>query len=127
MLLVRETAGDTLGGAVDGVNTVFTTHFEYYSDGLKVFLNGMLLVASLETGYTLSPPKTVTMKIAPRIDGGSTDTLEVEYLVDVQTGGGALGGVPNAPTIDVTTPTMLEGDELKPVMLDVLSDSEDCP
>ena len=102
MITVKETAGDTLVGAIDGANTVFLTTFDF--DGLvNVFLNGMLKQASLDDGYTATAPRTVTMKEAPLVG----DTLEIEYKADVKTGGGALGGCPEAVRVNELVPTML--------------------
>lgn len=136
MILVKETAGDTLTGAIDGSNKTFETSFDFNAVGVKVYLNGMLMQADLDTGYDLIPPRYVIMKEPPLADPDGCDTLEVEYRADVKTGGGALGGCPDAPTIETMEPTLdamqdipelqaanleptIDGSEDKPAMIGV--------
>lgn len=96
-LLIRERGGDTLAGVIDGSNAVFRTTFNYIEESVAVFVNGRLKVASLDDGYTLTPPNIVVLKEPPLALPDFADTLEIEYRSDVKTGGGALGGVPSAP------------------------------
>lgn len=118
--LVSEQSGDSLGGAINGSNTTFTTSFDYVDAFVQVFLNGVLLYADHANGYTLAPPRGIQMKIAPE----SLDTLEVAYQADTQAGGGAQSGrCPNAPQLSVLRPTATL-DVLKPVILS--GDTEDC-
>lgn len=152
-LLVKETAGQTLTGVIDGINRTFVTSYPYNDTFVQVYLNGLLLQADLETGYVLVPPSTIVMNEAPQAGPDDPDTLEVEYKVlGGSTGGGALGGIPGpielatfAPTTktkhnrpqvggqllepgiagDQTAPTLATGADLRPV---VISDDEkdDC-
>src|SRR5690242_780244 len=104
MMIIRETAGDTLAGAVDGSNKTFETTYDYEPALVNVFFNGILLVQSLETGYTLTPPRTVVMNEAPLVG----DTLEIEYAHGAALStGGALGGVPVAPSTAELKPAIL--------------------
>jgi hypothetical protein len=106
-LIVKETAGDTLTGIIDGANTSFDTSFDFDSTFVKVYFNGMLMQADLETGYDLIPPRTVVMKEAPLFSPDCPDTLEIEYkAVGIKTGGGALGGCPDAPKVCTVIPDM---------------------
>jgi hypothetical protein len=54
-------------GAVDGVNTVFTTSQAYTAGSLVVFVRGLVRVAANDDGYTETDPNagTFTMKEAP--------------------------------------------------------------
>jgi len=106
MIQVKETAGDSLVGAINGVNQAFLTSFDFNTANVKVYLNGVLLQADLETGYDLIPPRTIVMKEPPLSDPDGADTLEVEYRADVKTGGGALGGCPSAPLAGRVEPTV---------------------
>lgn len=100
MILIKETAGDTLRGAVDGVNTVYLTSFSFTLESVNVYINGQLKVRALADGFWVTAPNIVTLKIAALLG----DTLEVEYYADTLTGGGAGGGCPNPPQIEVVRP-----------------------
>lgn len=107
MILIKDTAGDTLGGAINGINRVFTTRADFDPDRVHVYLNGLLKVASWDDGYTVTPPRTVTLKEAP-VAG---DSLEIQYMAPIRGGGGALGGVPAAPQAVALRPSILEVSE----------------
>ena len=111
MITVKETAGDSLTGAIDGANRVFVTSFDYDDTSVNVYLNGILLQADLETGYDLILPRSIVMKEAPLSDPDGADTLEVEYRANIRTGGGALGGSPDAPSLAVVSPDRVRLDE----------------
>lgn len=100
MILLKETAGDTLSGAIDGANTQFTTTFDFVPETVNVYLNGRLKVKDWDDGFWVTGTRLVTMKEPPLLD----DTLEIEYRSDTKTGGGALGGVPAAPQTTVLKP-----------------------
>lgn len=125
MILIKETAGDTLTGVIDGANKAFVTSFDFDDANVKVYLNGMLMQANLDTGYDLIPPRTVVMKEAPLPNPDGCDTLEIEYRAEVKTGGGALGGCPDAPTVESLEPTLdlteetpeLAADNLEPTTI----------
>jgi hypothetical protein len=111
--MLKETAGDTLTGAVDGANTVFVVSYDFQTGTpVNVYLNGRLKVASWDDGYTTTEPRTVTMKEAPLVG----DTLEVEYQTSfIKTGGGAEGGIPCPPRTDPHKPS-LTVEELVPCL-----------
>lgn len=122
-ILAKETAGLTLTGVIDGVNKTFHTTYPYNDAYVQVYLNGLLLRADLDTGYTLIPPSTIVMNEAPQAGPDDPDTLEVEYKVlGGITGGGALGGVPGPIELSTFAPTtktkhnrpMVSGDTLEP-------------
>lgn len=125
MILIKETAGDTLEGAIDGANTVYKTSFNFSLESVNVYVNGQLKVRDWEDGFWVTAPNIVTLKEA-LLDG---DTLEVEYKADVRTGGGADGGCPNPPQIEMVRPDThaqenlpdMSGDDIEPA---VLSDGE---
>ena len=100
MILLKETAGDTLTGAIDGTNTTFLTSFDFNAESVNVYLNGRLKVRSFDDGFWVVGAREVVMKEPPLLG----DTLEVEYRSDTRTGGGALGGVPPAAVVEVLAP-----------------------
>jgi hypothetical protein len=112
MIRLKETAGDTLVGAINGVNTVYTTSFDFDPGSVNVYVNGRLKVRTLDDGFTPQAPRTLIMKEALLIG----DSLEVEYKSDVATGGGADGGCPSPPQIEIAKPTT-ESDEYLPALL----------
>lgn len=59
----------------DGVITDFTTTVAYKPGTVSVWINGMRLQADLDTGFTESPPQTVSMK-EPPLTG---DTIAVQF------------------------------------------------
>lgn len=102
---ISEKAGGSLGGAINGTNTVFTTSYDYDDAFVQVYLNGLCLFAGLDDGYTLSPPRTVILKEAPIGAPGDADTLEIVYRANTQAGGGAeVGGCPDAPILNLLRP-----------------------
>ena len=94
-LTITETAGDTLIGAINSSNKQFTTSFDFIAVSVNVYLNGQLKVPAYDDGFTIIGVRTVEMKLIPIIG----DTLVIEYQTNIQTGGGALGGVPPAPNM----------------------------
>lgn len=108
MILIKETAGDTLIGVIDGVNQTYETTFDFASGSMNVYLNGILMRQDLETGYDMIPPRTVVMREPPLSDPDGADTLEIEYRADIKTGGGALGGRPEPMLVDVVAPDGME-------------------
>jgi hypothetical protein len=100
MILLKETAGDTLVGAIDGTNTTFITSFDFSADSVNVYLNGRLKVRSFDDGFWVVGLREVVMKEPPLLG----DTVEVEYRSDTRTGGGALGGVPPPAQVQVLEP-----------------------
>lgn len=68
-----EVFGETPAGAINGVNDVFETAFNYYTGTLRVFRNGLRLPPS---AYTESGPDEFTMNQPP----GVNDTLLVDYI-----------------------------------------------
>lgn len=109
MIRLKETAGDTLTGAINGVNTVYTTSFDFDASSVNVFVNGRLKVRELDDGFTPQAPRTIILKEALLVD----DSLEVEYKSDVATGGGADGGCPEPPQVLEEKPST-ESAEYKP-------------
>jgi hypothetical protein len=103
MNVLKETAGDTLQGAIDGVNLVYTTTLAFSVDRVSVYVNGRLKVAEWDDGYTLEAPKTLRMKEALEVG----DSLEVEYGTAEATGGGALAGVPTIVGLGVLQPSVV--------------------
>lgn len=97
MILLKETAGDTLQGAIDGSNRIFVTSFDASPFTVQVFLNGLLKPPTWEDGFDVHPPRTIIMKEPPLFG----DSLQVEYQSDVRTGGGAEGGCPGVPQVEV--------------------------
>ncbi len=113
MRLFKDTAGDTLSGAIDGTNAVFTARYAFLPESVNVYVNGLLKVRDWADGFTVTAPKTVTLNEAPQVG----DSLEIEYQTNMQTGGGALGGVPDSPVVVTPTPT-LTTQILRPQILD---------
>lgn len=109
MILLKETAGDTLAGSIDGVNFAYTCSFDFNVDTVNVYVNGRLKIRDWDDGFVVVPPRTVHMK-EPLLTG---DSLEIEYKSDVKTGGGALGGCPDAPIVASLEPEV-DADQLVP-------------
>jgi hypothetical protein len=117
--LISEVAGDSLQGAINGANRIFTVTYDYNPDKVQVFHNGRLKIQNLDDGYDLYPPRSVRMREPPE----TGDTVEVQYQANVSTGGGALGGVPEAPVVTQLAPSIdghsnepqVSGEDLKPV------------
>lgn len=117
--LISEIAGDSLQGVINGSNRIFTVTYDYNPAKVQVFHNGRLKIQSLDDGYDLYLPRSVRMREPPQVG----DTLEVQYQADMLTGGGALGGVPEAPVATTLEPSIdghsnapgVAGTELRPV------------
>jgi hypothetical protein len=111
MITLKETAGDTLVGAVDGINTEFQVSFVFVPETVQVFVNGRLKVRAWDDGFLVQGTRKVVMKEAPL----AGDSLEVEYHSDVHTGGGADGGCPGAPETRIIQPDTLTGEDIPEV------------
>lgn len=107
MITLKETAGDTLVGVVDGANTEFYTSFDFTPETVQVFWNGRLKVRDWDDGFLVQGTRKVVMKEAPL----AGDSLEIEYQAEVRTGGGADGGCPSAPQATIIQPDTLTGQE----------------
>ena len=97
MITIREISGDTIIGDVDGVNRDYSCTF-YFADQSAVFVyvNDVLRNPEDLDGYTFVDFRTIRMKSA--LIGG--DVLRVEYDISYPgRGGGADGGIPDAPEI----------------------------
>ena len=70
---------ETPAGAIDGVNTTFTTTRPYVAGTLMVFVNGILQAPTDD--YAESPPTVFTMVSAPSSGGGYTDKVRVAYQI----------------------------------------------
>lgn len=68
---------EKLSGSTNGVNLVFETPKDFVPGSVRVFVNGIVLVANMDDGWTELGTKKVVMKIAP-IPG---DVLQAYYLV----------------------------------------------
>lgn len=155
MIVIKETAGDTIQGAIDGANTDFVLSFDI-AEPVSVYHNGILLQANLETGYDIVLPRTIRMREAPQSGPDDPDTLEVEYRADAKAGGGALGGCPSAPIMEAfvggamcaredrpgmstreleptttgqadNTPSTTSAQDLRPSMLGTNGEGSECP
>lgn len=109
IITITETAGDTLTGTIDGVNAAFLTSFDFTPGFVNVYVNGRLKVAALDDGFNVIAPRTVVLKEPPL----AGDTVAVEYRADAQTGGGALGGVPELEAEQLDSPDVV-ADENRP-------------
>lgn len=114
MIRLKETAGDTLTGAINGVNAVYVTSFDFDPSTVNVFVNGRLKVRELDDGFTPQSPRTIILKEA-LLTG---DSLEVEYKSDVATGGGADGGCPEPPRVQESKPTTESAEYLPGIATD---------
>jgi len=65
-------------GDIDGVNTTFSTTFDYTSGSLKVYLNGLRQKSGLGNDYIESGSNGLVMNVPPEIG----DVLIVDYLKD---------------------------------------------
>lgn len=116
--ILKETQGDTLVGAIDGVNTDYQTTYAFNADTVQVYVNGRLKVRDWDDGFWTIAPNIVRLK-EPLLDG---DSLEIEYQANVLTGGGAPGGRPDPPSLGIIEPGMqasqnlpeIGADEVKP-------------
>jgi len=99
-LLIKETVGDTITDVINGINKSFTTSFIFIPTSVGVYLNGQLKVGSLDDGFIITGAQTIEMKIAPMVG----DTLVLEYLANIITGGGAIGGTPPPAEMEVLIP-----------------------
>ena len=117
---LKETAGETLQGVIDGSNMVYMVSFDFNADSVNIYVNGRLKIRDWDDGFWVIPPRTVKLK--EPLEYG--DSLEVEYKANIQTGGGAEGGRPNPPSLGIVEPGMqatqnlpaMRADEVKPGM-----------
>lgn len=101
IVLIRETQGDTLLGAIDGTNVTYVTSLVMDPTYINVFVNGRLKVAAWEDGYVASGMSLVMNEAL--LPG---DSLEVEYRTQTAAGGGAPGGIPAPLFASIVAPTM---------------------
>jgi hypothetical protein len=107
MILMRETAGDTLQGVIDGSNRIYLASYDFYDDiRVNIYVNGRLKVREWEDGFSVTMPRTVVLNEA-LLDG---DSLEVEYYSGTRTGGGADGGCPAKPQVAIMRPATETGE-----------------
>jgi hypothetical protein len=102
MIQIRETAGDTLQGAIDGANRSYLVSYDYALGSVAIYVNGRLKMADWDDGFIEVPPRQVILN-EPLLAG---DSLEVEYRSPVKSGGGADGGIPYPPQAVPLTPAM---------------------
>lgn len=107
MILLKETGGDTLQGAIDGVNTAFVCSFDFQADTVQIYVNGRLKLKDWDDGFWVQPPRTVILKEAPL----TGDSLEIEYQSPTKTGGGAEGGRPSPPVVETFVSTVAAGED----------------
>lgn len=113
MIIIRETAGDTLQGDIDGVNKTYVATYEFFdSVGVDIYVNGRLKVRGWDDGFAVVLPKTVVLNEA-LLDG---DSLTVEYKHGTLSGGGADGGCPSPPQIVILKPDTSAGENVSEVM-----------
>jgi hypothetical protein len=112
IVLITETAYESLQGVIDDVNRTYVVSYDYAETTVNVYVNGRLKVASLDDGFDLVPPRTVVMKEALLVG----DTLEIEYQTSAAgvTGGGAQGGVPGPMRIVQLDPDVITHGERVP-------------
>jgi hypothetical protein len=103
MIVIKETVGDTVIGALDGTNATFKLSFPFASGTVNVFHNGLLLNPSFDDGFSESAPQTIIMNEAPQVG----DSVIIEYHSNVKSGGGALGGIPRPPQVVDLRPAIL--------------------
>lgn len=117
MIIIKETQGDTLQGAIDGSNTTYTATYDFSdSTNVNIFVNGRLKIRDWDDGFSVVMPNQVVLK-EPLLLG---DSLEVEYQLDVVTGGGADGGCPTAPEIVILNPDTRVEQNIPGVLADEL-------
>lgn len=68
---------ELLNGVVDGINTTFTTTWDFLGNTSMVYLNGLKLVKDLD--YSEIAPNTIEMNYAP-LNTDFTDNLEIIYI-----------------------------------------------
>ena len=73
MITLKETQGDTLQGVIDGVNTDYLVSYDFITDKVNVYVNGRLKIKDWDDGFTVTPPRTVSLKEALLIG----DSLEI--------------------------------------------------
>lgn len=95
-MILKETAGDTLGGAINGSNQLFQTSLEFVPESVVMYVNGQRKLRLLDDGFTIPAQQVVRTKQV-LLPG---DTLEIEYRTTAPTGGGALGGIPDIATLE---------------------------
>jgi hypothetical protein len=69
-------------GVIDGANLVFNVSQAYKPGTTAVFLNGLLLRADYDDGWTESDPATgeITLKEPPRVTKITPDVVQVFYI-----------------------------------------------
>lgn len=83
-----EESGDTLTGALDGQNHVFTTSQDMRMDRvIEVYVNGLRRIGELDDGYDVVNARQIRLRQAPVPE----DTVAVGYSADA-----VLPGIPNA-------------------------------
>lgn len=117
MITVKETQGDTLIGAIDGVNTLYQTTYDFVNElHINIFVNGRLKIRDWDDGFTVVLPNKVILK-EPLLVG---DSLEVEYQSGMPTGGGADGGCPPTPEIVILAPDTVTEQNVAKIMTEAL-------
>lgn len=69
-------------GTINGANTLFALSMPYRPGSTAVFLNGLLLRADLDDGWSETDPDTgaLTLTEPPRSSGGDPDVLQVFFI-----------------------------------------------
>lgn len=90
-MIITDHSGDSLVGAIDGVNQVYRTSLPFDPESVEVFINGLRKLPALEDGYAVLDGQTVRLA-EPRLAG---DVISVSYaLAGTNTLGGQPGGIP---------------------------------
>jgi len=124
---------EPVSGIINGVNRDFSVPTYYRAGSLVVFLNGQQLKRQLDNGWEETDPTLGRFRmklppVGPR--PGSTDdpgdVLFAYYDTEASTStGGAGGGVPQILMMDVLTPRLRDGNDLRPRMADAGSADAD--
>lgn len=75
-LVIRHVENEFPIGDVDGINQTFVTAYKFYTDHVKVYLNGLKLTPGISNDYTIINDQTFLMNYAPE----TGDVLTVDYL-----------------------------------------------
>jgi hypothetical protein len=117
-MLVTDTAGDSLQGAIDGINRVFKSSLAMNLGTVSVFYNGRNKVAVLEDGFTTVDAYTIALK-EPPLPG---DTVQVSYETGSGSSfGGQFGGVPNSLGIIAPYALSVSFEDLIPPRLSIVN------
>lgn len=121
-VLIKETHGDTIVGAIDSSNTDYDVTFDLIADSVNVYVNGILKIRDWDDGFYVIPPRTIRMKIPLLVGPGADDidSLEIEYKANIRTGGGAEGGCPLAPVTVEHIPSVATDEEIPNITTDEL-------